>query len=298
MSMPSSERLDAELLALAGLVGDLGGVQQRLGRDAARSAGRCRRPCPSRSGRPTGPARRRAARRRSRRSTAEDHQVGVVLRHVDISLDASSGPRLTAARVVAAHPVTSATMRAGARSHREKTGHQRTLSPTASSRTTRRAAWGCGRGCAGATGRGRRGRSTADDEAHLRAWAAAHDAASRRSSSRGPRSPDHTIVLVADDGEWTRRRIDGPDAARKLARSMRIPVYDVQSSATRSGCATTTPASGSCATASAAATSAPDADRQASGRIMRRSSGDESASQRLDRASRVRTGTPVPPLGV
>ena len=29
-------RLDAELLALAGVVGDLGRVQQRLGRDAAR----------------------------------------------------------------------------------------------------------------------------------------------------------------------------------------------------------------------------------------------------------------------
>ena len=35
-------------------------------------------------------------------------------------------------------------------------------------------------------------------------------------------------MLVAADGEWTRRRIDGPDGARKLARSLRIPVYDVQ----------------------------------------------------------------------
>ena len=35
-------------------------------------------------------------------------------------------------------------------------------------------------------------------------------------------------MLVAKDGEWTRRRIAGPAGARKLARSMRIPVYDVQ----------------------------------------------------------------------
>ncbi|TFV65261.1 UNVERIFIED_ORG: oxidoreductase [Bacillus sp. AZ43] len=37
-----------------------------------------------------------------------------------------------------------------------------------------------------------------------------------------------TIVLVAADGEWTRRRIDGPDTARKLSRDLSIPVYDAQ----------------------------------------------------------------------
>jgi len=36
-----------------------------------------------------------------------------------------------------------------------------------------------------------------------------------------------TVVLVAADGEWTRRRIDGPDAARDLGRRLAIPVYDV-----------------------------------------------------------------------
>jgi hypothetical protein len=35
-----------------------------------------------------------------------------------------------------------------------------------------------------------------------------------------------TIVLVAADGEWTRRRISGPDAARDLGRKLAIPVYD------------------------------------------------------------------------
>jgi hypothetical protein len=35
-----------------------------------------------------------------------------------------------------------------------------------------------------------------------------------------------TVVLVASDGEWTRRRIDGPAAARDLGRRLAIPVYD------------------------------------------------------------------------
>jgi hypothetical protein len=79
-------------------------------------------------------------------------------------------------------------------------------------------------------GRNRAGtlrRSTADDEAHLRAWAAAHEGVEAFVEPRTTVT-DHTIVLVAKDGEWTRRRIGGPDGARKLARSMRIPVYDVQ----------------------------------------------------------------------
>ncbi|MGY1634820.1 oxidoreductase [Geodermatophilus sp. SYSU D01186] len=39
---------------------------------------------------------------------------------------------------------------------------------------------------------------------------------------------ESTIVLVAADGEWTRRRIDGPDTARRLSRELRVPVYDAQ----------------------------------------------------------------------
>jgi hypothetical protein len=37
-----------------------------------------------------------------------------------------------------------------------------------------------------------------------------------------------TMVLVAADGEWTRRRIDGPGVARRLSRDLAIPVYDAQ----------------------------------------------------------------------
>jgi hypothetical protein len=37
-----------------------------------------------------------------------------------------------------------------------------------------------------------------------------------------------TIVLVAADGEWTRRRIAGSEVARRLSRELSIPVYDAQ----------------------------------------------------------------------
>ncbi|KXK58720.1 hypothetical protein E1091_11320 [Micromonospora fluostatini] len=37
-----------------------------------------------------------------------------------------------------------------------------------------------------------------------------------------------TVILIADDGEWTRRRIDGPDGARRFAHHLGIPVYDVR----------------------------------------------------------------------
>ncbi|MEO6714691.1 MAG: oxidoreductase [Mycobacteriales bacterium] len=36
-----------------------------------------------------------------------------------------------------------------------------------------------------------------------------------------------TLVLVASDGEWTRRRIPGPQAAREFGNQIGIPVYDV-----------------------------------------------------------------------
>lgn len=37
-----------------------------------------------------------------------------------------------------------------------------------------------------------------------------------------------TVVLVAATGEWTRRRVPDPRAAREIARTLHIPVYDVQ----------------------------------------------------------------------
>jgi hypothetical protein len=39
---------------------------------------------------------------------------------------------------------------------------------------------------------------------------------------------DVTVVLVASDGEWTRRRAGGVAGARRLSERLQIPVYDVQ----------------------------------------------------------------------
>src|SRR5689334_22190849 len=36
-----------------------------------------------------------------------------------------------------------------------------------------------------------------------------------------------TLVLVAGDGEWTRRRVDSPKAAFSLGHRLGIPIYDV-----------------------------------------------------------------------
>ena len=66
-----------------------------------------------------------------------------------------------------------------------------------------------------------------DDQAHLRAWAAAHEGVEAFVEPRTAVT-ETTVLLVAADGEWTRRRVAGPNAARKLARRLAIPVYDVQ----------------------------------------------------------------------
>jgi hypothetical protein len=88
-----------------------------------------------------------------------------------------------------------------------------------------------GRGAAAGGGDGRRGTldrgSHKGDLAHLERFVAT------RRGVEGfvePRTSvtETTIVLVAADGEWTRRRIDGPDVARKLSRDLAIPVYDAQ----------------------------------------------------------------------
>ncbi|GLY01752.1 MULTISPECIES: hypothetical protein [Actinoplanes] len=37
-----------------------------------------------------------------------------------------------------------------------------------------------------------------------------------------------TLLLVAHDGEWTRRRIGSPEIARRLAHKISLPIYDVR----------------------------------------------------------------------
>jgi hypothetical protein len=65
------------------------------------------------------------------------------------------------------------------------------------------------------------------DHAHLRAWVAEHEGVEAFVEPRTTVT-ETTMLLVDKDGAWTRRRISGPDGARKLARSLKIPVYDVQ----------------------------------------------------------------------
>ena len=39
---------------------------------------------------------------------------------------------------------------------------------------------------------------------------------------------DTTVLLIAHDGEWTRRRVDGPDGAATFAKKHAIPLYDAE----------------------------------------------------------------------
>lgn len=36
-----------------------------------------------------------------------------------------------------------------------------------------------------------------------------------------------TVLLIAHDGEWTRRRVASPEAARRWAHGLHIPFYEV-----------------------------------------------------------------------
>ena len=65
-----------------------------------------------------------------------------------------------------------------------------------------------------------------DDTQHLEQWA------SSRRGVEGFVEPQTsttstTLVLVAADGEWTRRRIDSPRAAFAFGTRTGLPVYDV-----------------------------------------------------------------------
>ena len=65
------------------------------------------------------------------------------------------------------------------------------------------------------------------DEQHLLDWVTARRGVEGFVEPRTAVS-DVTLLLVAHDGEWTRRRVPDPETAWQLARDMGIPVYDVQ----------------------------------------------------------------------
>ena len=71
---------------------------------------------------------------------------------------------------------------------------------------------------------------TADsgDRAHLEAFIASRDGVEAYLEPRTAVT-DTTVVLVAATGEWTRRRVPNPEAARDFARKNAVPLYDVAS---------------------------------------------------------------------
>ncbi|OBF37322.1 oxidoreductase [Mycobacterium sp. ACS1612] len=79
-------------------------------------------------------------------------------------------------------------------------------------------------------GRQARGAAATDPAADLRYlqnWVATHTGVEAFVEPRTTVT-DVTVVLVAADGEWTRRRAGGDAGARRLSERLRIPVYDVQ----------------------------------------------------------------------
>lgn len=68
--------------------------------------------------------------------------------------------------------------------------------------------------------------ANAADTAHLDQWAASRHGVEAYVEPRTTVT-DTTVVLIAHDGEWTRRRIGSLDAAQQFGRKRSIPVYEV-----------------------------------------------------------------------
>ena len=69
-------------------------------------------------------------------------------------------------------------------------------------------------------------RATSDDLRHLETWAAARRGVEAYVEPRTTVT-ETTVVLIAHDGEWTRRRIGSLEAAAQFGRKHSIPVYEV-----------------------------------------------------------------------
>jgi hypothetical protein len=67
----------------------------------------------------------------------------------------------------------------------------------------------------------------AADQRHLYEWAAQRTGVEAYVEPTTSVTP-MTLVLVAADGEWTRRPSDGAAGARRIGEHLGIPVYDVQ----------------------------------------------------------------------
>jgi hypothetical protein len=66
---------------------------------------------------------------------------------------------------------------------------------------------------------------TKEDLAHLRAFATSKVGVEFYVEPETT-ATDTTAVAVASDGEWTRRRVGNPATIGKLARELRLPIYD------------------------------------------------------------------------
>lgn len=76
-------------------------------------------------------------------------------------------------------------------------------------------------------GGGARGADPAADLRYMREWVATHTGVEAFVEPKTTVT-ELTVVLVANDGEWTRRRVGGEKGARRLSDQLKIPVYDVQ----------------------------------------------------------------------
>lgn len=74
--------------------------------------------------------------------------------------------------------------------------------------------------------RRRRTSGAGGDLRYLRDWAARRTGVEAFVEPQTTVTP-MTVVLVAADGEWTRRPCGGPSGARKVGELLAIPVYDV-----------------------------------------------------------------------
>jgi hypothetical protein len=79
----------------------------------------------------------------------------------------------------------------------------------------------------GRSARGADGTDPAADLRYLHQWVAEHEGVEAYVEPKTTVT-DVTVVLVAADGEWTRRRAGGYAGARRLNERLEIPVYDVQ----------------------------------------------------------------------
>ena len=77
------------------------------------------------------------------------------------------------------------------------------------------------------SGQGQMRSASKADTSHLDEWASARQGVEAYFEPR-TNVTETTVLLVAHDGEWTRRRIANFEAARDFARKRSMPLYEVE----------------------------------------------------------------------